>query len=162
MKKQFPWVKRFWESSTSEQQVDIASKASAIRKFSTAAGARNRALELLKQLCETYPTIKRDCGFILDVEGIHDTNIVPCSDLEFMQAYFEQFPDMVAAQHVAEEARISGKKYRIRNDYWGEVVGVVTRESPSSLYFKCYRGDDVVIENWRLAKDSNRIIGGVE
>lgn len=162
MKKQFPWVKRFWESLTVEQQHDLASKASSIRKFSVMDSARNRALEILKQLCETYPTIESDCGFILDVVGIHDAKIVPCSDLEFMQAYFEQFPEMAAAQHTRKEAPINGKKYRIRNDYWGEVIGVVTKESPSSLYFRCYRGDDMVIENWRLARDSNRILGEVK
>lgn len=162
MRKQFPWVRNFWEGLSDEGKKDVASKAAAIRKFSATDAGRSRALEQLRQLCDAYEVIENDCGFVLNEAGIHDPNTVPCSSLEFLVNYFEQFPEMMVEEKVKEAIPQGEKQYRLHNDYWGDIIGIIVRETPSSYYFKCYRGDDVVMDSWRLAKDSARIIGEVE
>ena len=160
--KLFPWVRKFWESLDDDSKEVIVRSANTICKYALNDGARARVIGEVQSLCDRFEVIANDCQDVISDPDFKDLDTVPSSSLQFLVNYFEQFKDLMIVRKQAEVLPAGSKKYRLKNDYWGILEGVVIKETAGRYYFQCYKDGSVVMESWALSKDSNRILEEVK
>lgn len=162
MHKIFPWLRQAWGTLTLEERHYLNNQSKKIVKQSKALVDKpidaTTVEQLVTDLCHRYKFINTDCKSVI-ADGLLNRGIgwVPQSDIEFLCNYFQQFYWLYQDTEVAPVSK-SNKKFRLKNDYWGELTGEVIRETDLSYYFRCTRDGEVVMDSWQLDKNSPRII----
>lgn len=161
-----PWVRKFWNNLTEEDKQSVAHESEIIVKYIKSDSTRHIALEALRRLIDKYEVIRHDCVRLLeDIESVQE-NIIPMSDIDAVLSYFipfakESTPTVGWGESKVEEQKQEqvpeGTVFILTNDYYGELQGEVVRETASSYYFKCFKNGEVVMESWRVGKNSPRI-----
>lgn len=162
MHKIFPWLRQHWGRLNLEDKQYINNQSKKIIKSAKALIEKPKNAEtvetVISDLCRKYHFIDVDCRSVIE-DGLlsRGEGWVPQSDIEFICNYFQQFCWLYTDTEVAPVSK-TNKKFRLKNDYWGELVGEVIRETDLSYYFKCTRDGEVVMDSWQLDKNSPRII----
>lgn len=161
-----PWVEKFWNNLTEEDKQSITHESEIIVKYIKSDSTRHIALDALRRLVDKYDVIHSDCVRLLeDIENVPE-NIIPMSDIDAVFSYFVPFAKENTSTiawgepEVAEQKQESvpeGSVFILTNDYYGELQGELIRETAASYYFKCFKNGEVVMESWRVSKNSPRI-----
>lgn len=157
MSKMLPWVRAYWETLTIEERQAVVNHSQAIQDAATLDGTRSACKAALGQLCKDFPWFNNDCSNTLDTVEYGEDVYITEHDRDFLINYFSQF----SKQFAGEATRKSHNKlraFRVHNDFYGDMVSQLIYETETSYFLRCYRGNKVVLENWRLAKNSPRIL----
>lgn len=167
MSKMAPWVEVFWNSLNEGEQKELSKISRIICQTASIDSARNACYEKIVELCKRYNQIAHHCDAIISNRDFMQTSLIPCSDIQFITTYFGQFKDAYPneledwAQEKSNNHQnntTGRRRFLVRNGYHGDIIVELVRETTGSYYFDYIKDGDVVFENWRVLKNSGRVI----
>ena len=166
MKQMVAHIRGFWETLSEEDKKELARRSRIICKTVEIDSTRRVCLENVQFLVNKHPQIKHSCYPIIQDSGFADEAIIPFSDIQVIKSYFSQFCDAVDDISDSEQSnseivssRTSGRRmFLVHNSFHGDIVCQLANETGGSYYFDYVKGEEVIFQNWRVLKNSNRVI----
>lgn len=156
----FPHVKRVWDSYSEDDKREISRISQIICRTVNNNTTRKICQEKIQELCAKYGVIRHDCGKIANDPTFSDEVVSPKSEIQFVKGYFLQFveasPDSVDGEQPVKFSTV--RRFLVRNGYHGDIVVELSRETPGSYYFNYIKDGEVIFEDWRVLKNSGRVL----
>ena len=158
MKKMFPWVKTAWESLDENSRRELANTARLIRKTCKVDTARDICQKYITDLCDKYDWINRDVGSVPGNFAFLNPDVVPASDLQFIDDYFEQFSELYPEDTWDTGVDANARRFKVKNDYHGIIECILVSETPTAYFFDYIKDGVKEFENWKVLKTGSRVI----
>lgn len=169
MKQMAAPVRAFWETLSEEDKKELARRSRIICRTVETSSTRRVCLENIQFLANKYSQIKHCCYPIIQNPDFADETITLSSDIQVIKSYFSQFCDAVSDVSDSEQSnsetasptsfRTSGKRvFLVHNSFHGDIVCQLANETGGSYYFDYVKGGEIIFQNWRVLKNSNRVI----
>ena len=157
MGKMLPWVRAYWSTLSDSEKEEIVSLSQAICDAVTLDGTRSGCKTAVAQLCKKYPWFNTDCKDTLDTVKYGEDVYITERSADFLMNYFSQFGAQLAGERV-KQSQNQIRTFRLQNDFYGEIIGHLLYETEASYVFRCFLKNKVVMDRWRLDKNSFRIL----
>lgn len=160
------WIERSWNSCTEAEQQEIARTSRIICRTVKIDTARSICQDKIRELAQKYDFIRHACQVsVIDDPHFADENLVPYSTISFVQSYFSPFTEFFPEEETSwgtAETKVPGvsdrRRFLVRNGYHGDIIVTLSRETGGSYYFDYIKDGEVVFQDWKVLKNSKRIL----
>ena len=158
-----PWIRNFWNNLSQEDKDNVARQSVIICKHIMDNPVRDVAVRTARQLVAAYPFLSPDVDKMLDAVDDCSDRLQPLSDMEGIQSYFQQFA--IKAKKLASwvepvivPVSEGGRKFLVNNGVHGQITVKLLNEDNSNYWFEYTRDGELIFTDWKLKKNSPRII----